>query len=155
MNTHWKNKKATLDKEEKGLQAMEQQVGEADGLVAAKLAEMKECEAGLSEGKAALAAKDVELEEMEGQYQAMSAGISQEGGEGGEDAATLTDLIASSSQAAQTAEGDAAQCECFGGSGCCDAVAALFTHCTPLTPRVQPRSGSATWRRRWRRRARS
>lgn len=111
VNTHWKNKKATLDKEEKGLQAMEQQVGEADGLVAAKLAEIKECEAGLDEAKAALAAKDAELEEKEGQYQSMSAGISQEGGEGGEEAATLTDLIASSSQAAQTAEGDAAQSE--------------------------------------------
>jgi xylose isomerase len=110
VNTHWKNKKATLDKEEKALEAMEQQVGEADGLVAAKLAEMKECEAGLKEVAAALAEKDAALQEKEAQYQAMSAGISQQEGEGGEEAATLTDLIASSSQAAQAAEGDAAQC---------------------------------------------
>jgi len=94
---------------------MEQQVGEADGLVAGKLAEIKECEAGLKEARAALAEKEAALQEKEGQYQAMSAGISQQdGGEGGEDAATLTDLIASSSQATQTAEGDAAQCESDG-----------------------------------------
>jgi structural maintenance of chromosome 2 len=105
MNTHWKNKKSTLDKEEKALEAMQQQVGDAHGALNEKVKELQACESSVSAAQAVLVEKDKVLQEMDHAYQAMCAGTT-EGGDR-EDAATLTDQIASSSQAAHAAEGEA------------------------------------------------
>lgn len=136
VNTVWKNKKASADKEEKSLEGMAQQAADAQGAVEAKLKEIEvssllyivchdsllsdggwglimrpqECEVALKKAKATLAEKDKALKEMNQHYQSMCAGVAQEG-EGDEDSATLTDLIASSSQAVQQAQGDAEQCK--------------------------------------------
>eukprot|EP00624_Nannochloropsis_granulata_P000256 evm.model.NODE_10904_length_5915_cov_18.506340.1 len=106
VNTHWKNKKATLDKEEKGLDAMQQQVGDAQGAVGEKMKELQAADAAVAAAQAALAEKEKTLQEVSAAYQAMCAGTT-EGSDGDEESATLTDQIASSSQAAHTAEGDA------------------------------------------------
>ncbi len=110
VNTHWKNKKATLDKEEKGLEAMQQQVGEAEGAVGAKQEELAACEGALKAAQATLQEKEKALAAMDQMYQAMCAGTT-EGSDGDEESATLTDQIASSSQAAQTAGGEAERLE--------------------------------------------
>lgn len=106
VNTHWKNKEATLDKEEKGLEAMQQQVGDAQGAVGEKMKELKAADAAVAAAAAILAEKEKTLQEVSAAYQAMCAGTT-EGSDGDEESATLTDQIASSSQAAHTAEGEA------------------------------------------------